>query len=100
MEKNIKIGFIGAGKVGCSLGKYFQLHQIQLSGYYSRTDSSSQFASEYTGSNCYHEIQQLVAESTVIFITVADDQIALVWEQLLKTIEAKELKDKDRKSVV
>ena len=94
MEKQIKIGFIGSGKVGCSLGLYFQHHQIQLSGYYSRTRLSSEFAAKLTQTKSYDYINELVEESTIIIISVSDDQIKTVWKQLLDQIGPNKLKDK------
>ena len=38
---SIKIGFIGAGKVGFSLGKYLKVNKITVTGYYSRNEDSS-----------------------------------------------------------
>jgi len=94
MEKQIKIGFIGSGKVGCSLGLYFQHHQIQLSGYYSKTRSSSAFAAKLTQTKSYDQMNQLVEESKIIIISVSDDQIKIVWKQLLDQIGINKLNDK------
>ena len=44
----MKIGFIGAGKVGFSLGKYFAEKGMELSGYYSKNPASSKAAAEFT----------------------------------------------------
>ena len=30
----MRTGIIGAGKVGCSLGKYFRLNNLKVTGYY------------------------------------------------------------------
>ena len=49
----MKIGFIGAGKVGFSLGKYFAENGAELSGYYSRTESSAHEAAAFTGSKAF-----------------------------------------------
>lgn len=37
----MRAGFIGAGKVGFTLGKYLAMHGIEISGYYSRTPASA-----------------------------------------------------------
>ena len=37
----MKIGFIGAGKVGFSLGKYLMENSTTVSGYYSKNENSS-----------------------------------------------------------
>ena len=39
--KSAKFGFIGAGKVGFSLGKYFSNNNLNLSGYYSKNVDSA-----------------------------------------------------------
>ena len=36
----MQIGFIGAGKVGFSLGRYFAENGLTVSGYYSRDSQS------------------------------------------------------------
>ena len=46
----MRIGFIGAGKVGCSLGKYLKENGYTVSGYLSRNYENSKFASEFTES--------------------------------------------------
>lgn len=76
------VGWIGAGKVGCSLGRYLADHGVMVSGYYSKSQASAQEAAEFTGTNAYDTMEALVADSDVIFITVPDDVIVQVWEQL------------------
>ena len=49
----MNVGFIGAGKVGCSFGKYFQEHKIQVTGFYSKSEDSSLAASNFTSSKQY-----------------------------------------------
>jgi predicted short-subunit dehydrogenase-like oxidoreductase (DUF2520 family) len=75
-----KIGFIGAGKLGCSLGKYMSNKGLKLSGYYSKTNASAQFASKFTKSRAYETSLELVESSDVIFLTVPDDSIEAAWE--------------------
>lgn len=78
----MRIGFVGAGKVGFSLGRYFTEHGIHVSGYYSRNPKSAEEAAEFTGTGSYETIGNLVRDSEVIFITVPDDVIASVWEDM------------------
>ena len=40
----MKTGFIGAGKVGFTLGKFFAENNIQVTGYYSRRRESAKEA--------------------------------------------------------
>ena len=44
----IKIGFIGAGKVGFALGKYLSENNINLVGYYSKNINSAIEAAKFT----------------------------------------------------
>ncbi|MBR1442032.1 MAG: DUF2520 domain-containing protein [Firmicutes bacterium] len=82
MNKQTKIGFIGAGKVGTSLGKYFSSNNISLSGYFSRTFSSSVLAAKSSSSIAFDSLSSLVRASDMIFITVPDDLISSLWENL------------------
>ena len=34
---DMQIGMIGAGKVGCSIGKYLVEHDVPVAGYYSKS---------------------------------------------------------------
>lgn len=78
----MKIGFIGAGKVGFSLGKYFYEHGINITGYYSQKYESAKQAAEFTNSKPYHTINELVSESNIIFITVPDSKIKSVYDEI------------------
>ena len=78
----MRIGFIGAGRVGCTLGKYFGEHGVEVSGYYSRTAKSAQFASEFTKTVCFKMLEDIVNSSEIIFITVNDNAVEQVWEAL------------------
>lgn len=81
---NFIVGFIGAGKVGTTLGKYFTNNNIKLSGYYSNTKASSKIASEFTSSRLFESLEALILASNVIFITTPDDKIADVWNDVQK----------------
>ena len=78
------IGFIGAGKVGCSLGKYFSLMGTNVTGYYSRTLSSAKAAAEFVGTNYYESLETVVRESDCLFFTVNDGAILSVWNEVKK----------------
>lgn len=78
----MKIGFIGAGKVGFSLGKYLVENSTTVSGYYSKNENSSKEASEFTNTKQFLNLKDLVNESDAIFITTQDTFITSVWERL------------------
>ena len=65
----MEIGFIGAGKVGFSLGKYFTEHGVTVKGYYSRDPESARAAAEFTGTSLFTSTEELLAACDTIFIT-------------------------------
>ncbi len=76
------IGFIGAGKVGFSLGKLFAESGVPVTGYYSRRRVSSKEAALFTGTKQYLSIEELIRDSDVIFLTVPDKEILPVYLSL------------------
>lgn len=80
----IKFGFIGAGKVGFSLGKYLKENNIDVSGYYSKSQHSSKEAAIFTNTRQYNNLEDLIKNSDAIFITTPDNQIADVWNEVKK----------------
>lgn len=81
---NIKFGFIGAGKVGFSLGKYLKENNINISGYYSKSQHSSKEAAIFTNTQQYNNLEDLIKNSDAIFITTPDNQITDVWNEIKK----------------
>lgn len=85
----MKVGFIGAGKVGCSLGDYFIHHNIPVVGFYSRTQADAGGAERQDHKRIYvTSIDKLLTMCDVLFLTVPDDSIEEVWEQV-KTFPVK-----------
>lgn len=80
----MKIGFIGAGKVGFSLGKYFHMHGKLMSGYYDTEMSVAKEAALFTDTKAYENIEDIVKESDALFLTVPDGVIKETWEYLTK----------------
>ncbi len=80
----MNIGIIGAGKVGFTLGKYFTIRGIPVSGYYSRTLSHAQKAAEFTNTRCYSELEAIIQASDALFLTVPDGAIRSCYEALPK----------------
>lgn len=78
----IKFGFIGAGKVGFSLGKYFVENGIRITGYYSRNHNSSKEAADFTGTNHFLTLKKLIEKSDGIIITTPDTEILGVWNEI------------------
>lgn len=90
----MKIGFVGAGKAGCSLGKYFfgkaAQADIQVSGYYSLMKEEASWAAEFTNSMSFESMEEVVTASDTIILSTPDGAIKKVWETLGKdNIEGK-----------
>ncbi len=74
----MKIGIIGAGKMGYTLGKHISvsnLPDIQLAGYYSKNLMSAIDAAKFTDSNYYETIEELCRDCDILFLTVPDGEI-------------------------
>lgn len=78
----MKFGFIGAGKVGFSLGKYLKEKNVNVVGYYSRSEHSSKEATIFTNTKQYMKLEDLIKNSDAIFITTSDSQIEEVWSEI------------------
>ena len=77
----MKIGFVGAGKVGFSLGKYFNKNNINVVGYFSKNIASAKEAANFTNTNYYESLKNLIECSDIIIITTPDSQIGEVWQE-------------------
>lgn len=78
----MKVGFIGAGKVGCSLGNYFMRNNIPVVGFYSRTQASASEAAKRCNTAHIDKIDKILTMCDVLFLTVPDDAVAEVWKQV------------------
>ena len=78
----MKIGFIGAGRVGFTLGKYFCEHGVEVAGYYSRNIQSAKEAAEFTHSRVYDVPAKLLEACDILFLTVPDGIIPQIYREL------------------
>lgn len=78
----MKIGFIGAGKVGTTLAKAFVEAGLNVVGFYSRSPKSAQFSAQFTGSEAFQTIETLVTAADLILLTVPDDALPAVIARL------------------
>lgn len=76
----MRIGIIGAGKVGVTLGKYLTDTGITVCGFYSRTKTSAAQAADFVKTKLYEELEDLIRASDTLFITVPDGEIGSVWD--------------------
>ena len=69
----MKLGFIGAGKVGTTLAKYLAPHHAII-GFASRSYKSAEEAARFTESHAFERFEDLVPLCDTVFITVPDGQ--------------------------
>ncbi len=80
----MKIGFVGAGKVGFTLGKYFmERNHGCVSGYYNRNLEHAKEAAAFTKTKYYEKLEELVEASDTLFLTVPDGSIREVYSEIL-----------------
>lgn len=80
----MNIGIIGAGKVGVSVGRYLKDNNIQISGFYDINSNNAAFAAQFTKTDCFSELKELVKVSDTLFITTPDTVIGSVWDCIIK----------------
>lgn len=76
----MNIGIIGAGKVGVSVGRYLKDNNIQISGFYDINSDNAAFAAQFTQTDCFSDLEELVKLSDTLFITTPDGVIGSVWD--------------------
>lgn len=79
---HMKIGIVGAGKVGTTLGKYLSHAGIFVTGFYSRSKESADEAATFAGTKAYQQLTELIRDSDVLFLTVPDGAIGQVWQEI------------------
>lgn len=79
----MKIGFIGGGKVGISLGKYF-LSKGNIISYYHRKGSSLSSKTKNMNDIFYYtKLDDIIRFNTIVFITTKDDIISNIIGEIL-----------------
>lgn len=81
----LKIGIIGAGKVGTTLGKHLTTHGVLVAGFASRSHESAVTAADFTETTAYHTLEELVLASDTLFLTTPDGEIGRVWDCIRET---------------
>ena len=82
----MNVGFIGAGKAGCSLGKYFSVSKadVEVTGYYSLMEEEAIWAARFTDSHYFRNAEDVIAASDSVILSTPDGAIQNVWDELDK----------------
>lgn len=80
----MNIGIIGSGRVGFSIGKYLADKGLHVTGYYDIIYENAVEAAEFTNTDVFGNLEELVNLSDTLFITTPDDIIIQVWDCIKK----------------
>lgn len=80
----MNIGIIGAGKVGISLGRYLKDNNIHIAGFCDNDYENAASAAQFTKTDCFSELEELVNLSDTLFVTTPDGVICEVWDCIKK----------------
>lgn len=78
----MRMGYIGAGRVGCSLASFFLYKGYPPAGFASRSAASAQAAAQQIGGQAYSTPAALANACDVVWITTPDDAIAAMANEL------------------
>ena len=78
----MRIGFIGAGRVGFTMGKYLKLHGVDVTGYYSRDIGHANEAALFTDTSLFENANDLIKSSDAVILTVSDGAIKTVFDEI------------------
>lgn len=90
----MSIGIIGLGKLGCSLAMGLKKEGFIISGLFSRTTDSVQFANDRLGTSFENNLIDTVKGSDIVFITVSDSSICYVAEEIASNFGEKSIENK------
>ena len=80
----MKIGIIGTGRLGISLGRYLRYRNISISGYLKREGKENIIDLSKLELRSFKSYTDITAQSDIILIAVPDDEIINVWNKLSK----------------
>ena len=64
----VKIGFIGAGKVGVSLGRYFKENGLNVIGVHSRNEAPAKVGATLIGVDHFEIMEALTQENDILLL--------------------------------
>ncbi len=77
-----KVGFIGPGKVGSSMGRYMHAMGVEISGYVGRSEYGPKLSGTEKAT-IYTDKSKILADSDILFLSVNDDAIKPVCDELV-----------------
>lgn len=97
----MKIGIIGAGKVGTTLGMYLRQRKdamAEIVGFYSKNVETAKETADFVGTDYFEKLEDLVTLSDTLFVTTPDGEIAKVWD-CMRQLAAESIIDLNQKLI-
>ena len=93
----LRVAVVGAGKVGCSLGRYLgESAAVDVAGFYSRDEAHAREAVEFAGGSVFASPIEAVRAANLLLVTTPDTTIADVWDELARAAHAGEVSLRDK----
>lgn len=93
----LRLAVVGAGKVGCSLGRYLgESAAVDVAGFCSRNEAHAREAVEFAGGSVFASPIEAARAASLILVTTPDGAIADVWNELARAARAGEISLRDK----
>jgi len=90
----MRVGIIGAGKVGCAFAFGLKQEGTEISGIYSKSGTSVEFLNRRMGTAFENDLKNTVMNSDLVLICVSDGQIGKVAEEISSMSEVINITEK------
>ena len=87
----VRVSFIGAGKVGCSLARYLAADpargqkDVELAGFFSASAESARAAADFAGGRAFASAEEAVRAADLVFVTTPERPSPTAREPLPRT---------------
>lgn len=85
------IVFIGAGRAGTGLGKYFIKKGIDTAGFFDMDKEKARKAAKSTGSRFFNNLSEAAAAGDIFILSTSDDAIASAAKELFGVLNKKDV---------
>ncbi|AUG58169.1 Rossmann-like and DUF2520 domain-containing protein [Acetivibrio saccincola] len=90
----MNVGIVGAGKVGYALALAFYNKNINISGIYSKSSKSALELNKKISADLPNDIIKTVKRSEIVFLSVSDNSIRSVAEEIASKVSKKYIENK------
>lgn len=93
----LRLAVVGAGKVGCSLGRYLgESAAVDVVGFCSHNEAHAREAVEFAGGAVFASPVEAARAANLLLVTTPDTMIADVWAELARAAHVGEVSLRDK----